>query len=488
MDKQKKNHINSNDNPAWDQQIKDKLAGHESITPAGAWEAFESFESRHQDTWDEQVKDKLSEASHQGESDWAAFQEKMLVWKKMRQEFLGLRIAEVAIVLLLLLAFYQADHLFDSVEPDATQTTAELGNINQTDQRASMTEMNETPTDKILENSSDISSGDSDEITSSEQDHGPNDNSHHTASESKKVKAESHYTHNLGVQEQGEVNNNIGVHEQSAFIISASDEKVEDDQMARGQAIDRKDIITILEQLKSGVNTLPSTEYSLDETPFKLLNEPWDDNYRRAPIWLSAYGIGAINRIRKPQSDSVEARTLYQPFAGAGLAIDFENGRWMLSSGLEYHRTDIKSGRSLLYGDVNTGIANVTFDKARIHFFTIPVLAKYSLVKNSCEQWFVSAGARLHMSSKVRHYFTTTWLPGPHSPDDLDEMALHNVSETNFNYFTINLGLGYQKVITPGTAIFASTTLELFGQNHSFFPRGEKLDALRLHFGVKQKI
>jgi len=500
MDNDSNKNINQNDSLDWDQIMKDKLSDHEPIAPAGAWEAFEDFKTQHQTGWDDQIKEKLNNTTANTPSDWPVFQEKLVAWKKLRREYFGLRIAEVAILLLLLLTFYQADTLLPEDQKGNTQLPL-------TDQSS---DVNSDVDLKTAVLKSGFSKEDEDKNQGQDQVVAISDGSssitnHQDVVEKKQVvaKATTETKKNTG-SSISNIKRNENISRATTGQLDLSNEGESDvsinetiksnrPSFALGSDLLGKEKtnhlgIQELIPLKSGMNTLTTQPPHLDEVPFKLLNKPWVENSARAPIWLSAYSITGVNRVHRPKVDTFESNTSYELFGGGGLAIDFENGRWLLSSGLEYHRSDIKSGKTLIGGDIQMGFAAVTFDKARIHFVTIPVLAKYSFVKNEKNQWFASAGARLHMSSKVKHYFTTVWLPGSFSEDGLDEMALHNVNETNFNYLTINLGLGYQRMLTPRLAVFASTNVELFGQNHSLFPSGEKLDALRMHFGVKHSL
>jgi hypothetical protein len=203
--------------------------------------------------------------------------------------------------------------------------------------------------------------------------------------------------------------------------------------------------------------------------------------------WLSVYGFGGLNQIRTPSDERFESKTAYSWSYGTGIELSFQQERLTWGFGIEYQVTVIQPDRSIRIGDNSTGFITATFEQVDLDFINIPLHFRYEFIDRPVEDWYAYGGIRLHMSSSIRYSFDTV-LDGPPPPGDFDledAKELHNVSETNFTYFTLSAGAGYHRVLNERWTFFGQAGLDLFGQNSSLFPNREVIHILRTDLGLR---
>lgn len=495
-------HLDDLDAEDLDHVIKDKLESIDVDYSASSWTVLESkMQILADEELDDLVREKVTHQSRQSASEsWATLLEKLEAWEQVRREFWVMRSAEALIILLLLLAVYQYGPLLPHYGPMAGiehPITDQLLKI-QGEHVKDVKEIDVSaisPVETIEENAPATigqTAIDNDSQSSSE---GAISTSHIEASQMvgsvhQDRNEDKRNTNSLKNESKGKgAENVVAVSEKEAFVGQIEEDSPKPWLIQENQPIAGEDEVGITKQLPLISSMLISTMEQQNRFTEMV---PAISSTKR-PIWLSLQSHAVLNRVHTPANDEFDAQNAHTLGYGIGLLLGFTHEKLTWETGLEYQFTIFRPKRTKLTGSVVDGYRSTTLSEVNLDYINIPLQARYTLVDNDQHQLYGMAGVKLHISSKVDFDFLEERDQDNQVPIDFqkepDSEDILGVNRGRFNYFSVNVGVGYQYLINTRTAIFVQPSYEHFAEKRGITNlNGEKVNSLRVDFGARVKL
>lgn len=502
----------------FDDQVKKELEDNVPAYEAASWDVLSARMQTEEDLeFDSVVREELKgDMSSPAGDSWLTLLTRLESWEQVRREFWVLRTAEAAIILLLILAFYQFGQKGVIHEPHPVASNAitkSSVNDNQIDVRENLPDIRE---DLLQRDQSLISENvnSPDNLVHQSLQSG---NLHSNEIESVPSKLmDADVVSDDSKNKVVETKNGVYPVSNMAVSYSLASEPSDDIHTPITESVDKKatdyqkvtmrlsppmrkaDGISFIDDFRRVSNIekiyghMSLLEYS-EVNEYGLSDHLLDLTDHKSPVWVSFQSHTALNLVHTPAGDNFNAQNSYTLGYGLGVLISFQHDRLTWESGAEYQVSNFSPKRSKLTGNIIDGYRTTKLSDVNVEYINIPLQVRYKLWRTAKHELYALAGLKLHISSKVDFDFVDKTDQDNTGPIDYNSLGepedIIGVDASRFTYFSLNAGIGYQRVMNTRSKLFVQPSFEYFAENQGIVNlNGEKVNTLRLDFGVRVRI
>ncbi len=188
---------------------------------------------------------------------------------------------------------------------------------------------------------------------------------------------------------------------------------------------------------------------------------------------------------------------------GAGLSTSILLGRWELESGFDYATRQYETKTDEIIGSISNGYLKVRLDKIQMNILSIPLNLRYHFNDQSAKtHFYVHAGASMNVATHANYFIKSEFLSNSRRPTPVETNQLVQSSNTASDkiyslgwfeggtylqnrYFYANLGFGFERRISSRYSIFGQTTYSHYLDNRGIGPNDDRFNSLGFSTGIR---
>ena len=188
---------------------------------------------------------------------------------------------------------------------------------------------------------------------------------------------------------------------------------------------------------------------------------------------------------------------------GAGLSTSVLMGNWELESGFDYATRQYNTRTGEIIGNISNGYLKVKLDKIQMNILSIPLNLRYHFKDHSSKTYiYVHAGATMNVATHANYFIKSEFLNSGRRPTPDETTRLVEESNTasdkiyslgwfeggtyvSNRYFYANLGLGFERKISSRYSIFGQTTYSHYLDNKGFGPNDDRFNSVSISTGIR---
>ena len=222
--------------------------------------------------------------------------------------------------------------------------------------------------------------------------------------------------------------------------------------------------------------------------------------------WLHFYSSFDNNMIFTPDdiAYNTTARTTEMYGFTAGLGFSHQNNKFEYFTGIAYSSYDKPWNFTIQYGN-SSGWYSFVLTNIHYDMISVPLELRYHLIQN--EEWSLYANAGFDNLfivdadyTRVNNFLGGAASPMENNPPGSDapispfeeeryfNRGIFNGDSFEENYFVrANVGIGFQRNITPKLSVYFNGTLHKTILNGSLGPNNDRINKYAVGFGIKNK-
>jgi len=189
---------------------------------------------------------------------------------------------------------------------------------------------------------------------------------------------------------------------------------------------------------------------------------------------------------------------------GTGLTLSAIMGNWEIESGFTYStRQYTPNARTERLGSLTLGYLIVELDKIQMNLLSVPLSLRYHFNNKSAKtHFYMQGGASLHVATQASYFLKSDFLGSSKRPSLTDSKDLVKSSNTSSDkvyssgwfeggsyienrYFTLSIGVGFERKISSRYSIFGHTTYAQYLDRDGIGPNRDRFNSIGISTGVR---
>jgi len=188
---------------------------------------------------------------------------------------------------------------------------------------------------------------------------------------------------------------------------------------------------------------------------------------------------------------------------GAGLSTSILLGKWELESGFDYATRQYNTKTGEIIGNISNGYLKVKLDKIQMNVLSVPLNLRYHFKDQSAKtRFYVHAGATMNVATQANYFIKSEFLNNSRRPSPVQTNQLVKDSNTasdkiyslgwfeggtylSNRYFYANLGIGFERKISSRYSIFGQTTYSHYLDKRGIGPNDDRFNSVGFSTGIR---
>jgi hypothetical protein len=478
-----------------DQEIKDALEGFEVPYDGSSWDMLASkmegepglFEDNENDqAFDAEIKHKLRNNNPAyNPAHWRLMAEKIKQEFSLQEKLIRYKIAEIAVMLLVLLTLYQYQPLNEGIKNKLIPGIERMLNVNEATEKAQTVEKRNSI--RAPKDNKNQGSGNSGAVFSN-------------------IDPRSGFKKNGGLALTDKEEEFISNPYKSTFGYNRLPLEL---KQKNAPSLNSKTSLQEKEVLRQTAN-MASLERRIDDIQLIDFQEesnilgvsPINNPQSNSRLRVSMFSASEYNYIKTPYDPiyPLEEYSRYAPGYGGGITLGMSFGKWEVETGGIYASKEYEPRvpDEVIGGLLTTGLVTLSFENIQLNMLEVPLNVRYNFGQLQKWRFYGQTGASLHLAMQAhydkfpnnlysgfaRQAIDNTSLGQKKFPDGLLEGG--NFEENS--YFTANLGLGVERLLSTRWSLFLQPSVQAYllpGYNNGLGPNLDRISTFSILTGAR---